>query len=315
MPRAGETKPLPTEAWLAAAAAYRAGVPIQKIAETLGVGMPIVRRALVEAGIEVRRRGGKGGKGGGSKPKPPLPPTRAAEIVAAYESGETVATIAEAQVLTPHRVTTTLKAAGVTLRRRGARKGKGAKELPPIPYPERRLEKIKEAHRGGATVAEIAKEYGVAKRVIRDLLQREGLLSGIVGKPRRVFTEQELAEIVKAGREGEDAASLAKRMGTSFPFMAEIFDQAGIPRVRRGRIPPFTEADKAFIVEQYREGVSAPQIARLLLRGGAQGAQGVYRVLRKAGVQMRKKGTRGRRSKTKKPSRNPQNDLRRIMRL
>lgn len=92
----------------ALATRYRQGSSIAALARETGIDWRVVRRLLVEAGVEMPTRGTK-----------PAAPT--AELVKRYQAGASIRSLATLTHTSYRVVRTTLLAAGITLRRPGQR--------------------------------------------------------------------------------------------------------------------------------------------------------------------------------------------------
>ena len=137
-------------------AAYEGGAALAAVAARAGVCHDTIRSFLVTEGVTLRHH---------TPPQPKRLAVDSAELIAAYEAGATVASLAARAGVSNSTLRARLVAEGVALRRYTAK--------PPM-----RLDGAAEliaAYEAGATTADLAARAGVCAPTIRKFLKAEGV--------------------------------------------------------------------------------------------------------------------------------------------
>lgn len=237
-------------------AKYRSGQTIVALAEAYGVDTTKIRRILIDAGVE--RRPAK---------QPPLD-LPAKEIAAAYRSGETIRALAATYGLSDGPVRRVLAEQGVEMRstgyapslsseqkekaRRLREQGASTAELAERFGVSRGVMKetvrgirgsavgaksrqtdaeIVAAYEGGASLKELARQNGMAKLTVSEVLKAAGVTLRGRGGPRKDLPER---EILERANSGERLTDLAKAYGITDPTLRRVLREGGFrfPRSR-----------------------------------------------------------------------------------
>lgn len=156
------------------------------------------------------------------------------------------------------------------------------------------------AYEGGATIAEVAKQFGVSRQAIRNLLIRNDVPRRPSGhtpppRPRNPLNLPE-EEIVTAYQDGDSLAKIAAQLGVSVSAIRNVLVRCETPRRPAstpgqrvgGRRPiQFSTAKRAAILERYQQGESPRSIAEWA--GCSRTA--VERIITQQGGELRTEGT------------------------
>lgn len=204
-------------------AAYAEGQTLDAIAVTYESSAATIRRALVAAGVTIRRRGGDNVQG---------KPFDASEAIRRYVDGlETSKAIAESMGVSSTRVRAVLDEAGV-LRPPGGRPGQGRR------FSDADRAEIVRRYQAGESGTDIAEDLGCTRTYVYQLLRRariKGRPSNYAGKGRRAVSA-ELADAICADyAAGAGIDSLKVKHRVSADRIRRLLDERGIPRHATGR--------------------------------------------------------------------------------
>jgi hypothetical protein len=91
-----------------------------------------------------------------------------------------------------------------------------------------------EKYRAGASLPQLAREYGGSHIAVRKALLRHGVETRKPGRAAwRHFTPDEQAEIIRAWHSGESQSSIAKRIGVTQPIVSKFLISKDIEPVNR----------------------------------------------------------------------------------
>lgn len=200
------------------AALYLAGETGYSIARRFGVTDPTVYRALKRQGI-TRRKGGRRStwEDTGSNRR---------DLVAAYEAGESVRSIARRLGIRTNRVTQVLDEADVQLHPGGRRR-----------FSDEQAAEFARAYQTGQSLTEIGQRHGVAANVIRGYLIRSGVTIRPVGAPA-FWTEERKAAALDLYRDGSTIKDIAEILGCGRDTVSRTLRELGIPN-------PYADRDLA----------------------------------------------------------------------
>jgi len=178
---------------------------------------------------------------------------RGAELIAAYEAGATLATVAAEAGISSSALWNYLAAEGVPCRPRGSSKARA------------RLDAMKAeliaAYEGGATVAALAARAGVCEDSVRSFLVAEGVA-------RRRSTPRQLrqlavdsAELIAAYEDGATIAALAARAGVSNSTLRARLVAEGVALRRYTAKPPMRLDGAAELIAAYEAGATTADLA------------------------------------------------------
>jgi hypothetical protein len=98
------------------------------------------------------------------------------------------------------------------------------------------VREMAEKYRAGASLPQLAREYGGSHVTIRNVLVRNGVETRKPGRSAwRHFTPEEQAEIVRSWHAGESQSSIAKRLAVTQPIVSKFLVSNGIEPVHRPR--------------------------------------------------------------------------------
>ncbi len=138
-------------------AGYRAGATLNEIAASAGISTASIRPYLVARGVTLRR--------GRRWPTRAALEPRRDELLAAYEGGATIRTLAADAGVNPHTLRAWLVDHGVAIRDRSRR---GREVLAP------RGDELLAAYEAGATIRGLAARFGVGRSTVRRFLVGHG---------------------------------------------------------------------------------------------------------------------------------------------
>jgi uncharacterized protein (DUF433 family) len=178
---------------------YKEGATLTMLSVNHKLGLPVVRQTLVDAGVEIRKKGGS----------QPFDANRAEEMSALYKKeGLTLAEIGERFNVTRERVRQILRANGVKSLGRRER----SKSEQPLTTKEK---KIAAAYDNGTSPAELKEKYpGLTYVSLQTILKR----AGVETKPKGFFNrrkgyEKTVKGIVRDYKRGIDTGEIADRYG------------------------------------------------------------------------------------------------------
>lgn len=196
---------------------YQAGESLKQIAAAYGTSDNTVRRLLEDQGVQ--RRPGRVT----AKRTDPESEARDGEIVELYGEGVSTVTLSKRYGLATSAVRSILLRNGVTLRSRSEAAHSSQPSLPQIPDSALPSERITAEYESGASVASLAKTYGVSDVTILGLLRRHGV---------ELRTKQSLPaeEVIAQYREGASLADLAQTHGVSVTTIRRVMGASGEER-------------------------------------------------------------------------------------
>ncbi len=214
--------------------------------------------------------------------RPGIPDSAAPGIVAAFKSGENIEAIAKRIGFGATTVWRLLRKHGCASAREGA-----ASKLP-----TGRNAEIAEKRRAGATLAQLAAEYGVSVRTIEERVRSEGVeaFEGL-GKDAEKYAEMHAA--------GMTLSAIGREMGVTHHTVAKWLERRGVraphargpaqgdTAVRLGRA--LSGAERAEMVRLYAAANGVESIARTMHCSPTT----VARILRQCGVALRPQGAEG----------------------
>ena len=225
---------------------------------------------------------------------PRNPSRRTIEIgkkaLAEYEAGARLVPLAQKYQVAPVTMRDGLVAAGASIRRYTTEGPSGPRDI-------RRAEAFRDRYLAGDTLEEIAKDYGVTRERVRQILRKFnvpslGIRAEHRSKPAPV-TEQE-REIARLYVGGTSPKEIMQR----FPgvHLSHVLRRTGTPAkgLSFWRTLPDDAEVTAKIADLYKNGHSAAAIAQML-SPRIKYAETVYRYLKKAGVEPRYEHGAGRR--------------------
>lgn len=199
------------------AALYLAGETGYSIARRFGVTDPTIYRALKRQGI-TRRPGGQRTNWVDTE-------DNRKALVAAYENGESIRTIAQRLRINMRRVTQVLDEAGLRWRHPGGKPR----------FSDKEAAEFARAYQTGETLTQIGKRYGVAAQVVRRYLIRAGVTIRPVGAPA-FWTEDRKAEAVRRYRDREQLKDIAAAMGCGTATLTRTLVELGIHEKKQTRV-------------------------------------------------------------------------------
>jgi transposase-like protein len=195
---------------------YRAGETGRSIARRLGVTDPTVYRALERQGVARRSA---------------CPPSNWdnsesswRDLVAAYEAGESIRTIARRLRIHTRQVTRVLDESGLEWRHPGGKRRFGDEEAA----------EFARYYRAGESLTQIGRRYGVAAKVVRDYLVRSGVPLRPLGAPA-FWTEERKAEVRRYYLAGHQIKDIAAVMGCGVDTLTRTLVELGVHEKKRLR--------------------------------------------------------------------------------
>lgn len=175
---------------------YRDGATLTMLSVNHKLGLSKVRQVLVDAGVEIRKKGSSR-----------FDANRAEEMSKLYEEGQTLQQIGARYSLSRERVRQILRSAGIESLGRREKTGSDAA----LSAKER---KIAKAYDNGRKPADIMKEFGVSYVLFRSILKR----AGVETKPKGFFNRRPGYEKIRKGiikdyQAGVDTGVIAERYG------------------------------------------------------------------------------------------------------
>lgn len=175
---------------------YREGATLTMLSVNHKLGLSKVRQVLVDAGVEIRKKGSSR-----------FDSNRAEEMSKLYEDGETLQQIGERYSLSRERVRQILRSAGIESLGRREKSGSDSA----LTATER---KIAKAYDNGQKPSEIMKAHGITYVAFRSILKR----AGVATKPKGFFNRRPGYEKIRKGvikdyQAGVDTGVIAERYG------------------------------------------------------------------------------------------------------
>lgn len=191
---------------------YLAGETGYAIARQFGITDPTVYRALKRQGID-RRPAGRNTAWEDTE-------QNRRELVAAYEAGETVRSIAKRLTIRTSRVSQVLDESGVQFHPGGR-----------LRFSDEDAAEFARAYQAGETLTQIGQRYGVAAKVVRDYLIRTGVQLRPLGAPAFWTQERKTEAIRRYQEEGEQLKDIAAAMECSARGLAKILAELGVREI------------------------------------------------------------------------------------
>jgi transposase-like protein len=202
---------------------YQAGETTYEIASRFGVTPPVIARALKRHGVPLRP--------GGVSPEWEATNGNRRDLVAAYEAGESIRTIARRLQIHTRRVTRILDESDLGWRHPGGK----------LRFGDDEAEEFARAYRAGEGLVQIGRRYGVSAKVIRDYLIRADVPLRPVGVPA-FWTEQRKAEALRLHHDGSTIKDIARTLGCGRSTVSRQLRELGIPNPYSDRDLPRGEA-------------------------------------------------------------------------
>jgi transposase-like protein len=258
---------------------YERGETSRAIAAVHGISQGTVLNRLRSAGVDLRKAGDRPGR------RPARQRTFTDEertsITAAYQKGVTVRALQEEHGTGWSQIAEVLKARGVY--RKGLRSGQDQEAR------RRRNAQMCERYQAGASLTDLATEFGCSVAVASKVLSANGVETRAVKRDsyRHEFTPEQEADLLARYQTGTTPAVLAREHGCSQQPVVRILRAAGVYEPGRSRVGArYTAEQKAELVRRYNAGESIHPLAEEL--GVKPGA--LHKVLLALGVTMRTKG-------------------------
>lgn len=189
-----------------AAQAYRAGIGLEQLALSLGVSRTTLTNYLVRAGVEIRPKG----------VRTTLTEPTVARFVEMYQSGDSLPSVAAAYGIAHSTVGEHLKAAGIKLRRRGARPKLTAAE---IDIAIRR-------YQAGESSTAIGADLNVSNTTMIRYLRTAGVTIKARGA-RPKLSPADITNAVERLGTGQTLAATARSIGVSRVALAKRIEETG----------------------------------------------------------------------------------------
>jgi len=239
----------------------------------------------------------KKAKAATNRPKNTYPPLREGEraeadrLRAAYEGGTTLHDLADQEGRSVQRVRRLIVASGGTISRQGKRMPQGLDETN-----RQRIGTISARYAAGETLQAIAKDYGITRERVRQLLRKAGVPSAGWRPENRRHAHELTADEIEAARlysEGTSPKDLSARFGLTGAQINVAVRRCGFKVQPAGYwLRRADDAERtALICRLYSEGVTAVQMSR---QGIVKNPETIYRYLAKGGIRPRNEGRRGR---------------------
>lgn len=191
---------------------YGEGASTVTLSKRYGLSTSAVRSILLRNGVTMRTRSAAANSDQPSLPRSPDSALPSEKVIAEYESGTSVSTLAMAYGVSDVTVLGLLRRHGVKLRT--------SQNLP--------AEEVITRYRQGDSLAILAQHYGVSVKTIQRLMKAHGVerrsSAPQAGVPRVVSAETE-AKIVQRNRAGESLRSIATSLGISRSAVKSVLDR------------------------------------------------------------------------------------------
>lgn len=188
---------------------YQSGKTTYEIASRFGVTPPVIARALKRNGVPLRKG---------------APPRKWAdseqnrrELIAAYQAGESLQSLARRLQTNTRRITQVLNESAVNWRHPGGRRR----------FSDEEAAEFARAYQAGEGLVQIGRRYEVSAKVIRDYLVRSGVPLRTVGVPA-FWTEQRKAEALGLHHGGSTIKDIAKILGCGRDTVSRELRELGI---------------------------------------------------------------------------------------
>jgi transposase-like protein len=196
------------------AALYLAGKTGDEIGHEFGITDVTVYRALKRQGTERRKSGPRVSWEATDKNRE--------DLVAAYEAGESIRTIARRLQINGRRVTQILDEAGHKGRHPGGKRR----------FTDEDAAEFARMYLAGEGLEEIGRRYGAAAQVIRRYLERAGIQLRPVGAPA-FWTEERKAEAARRYQAGEKMTNIAATLGCGTSTLVRTLVELGVHKKPR----------------------------------------------------------------------------------
>jgi len=188
---------------------YLAGQTSVEIGKRFGVSTTPILRSLRRSGVPIRV--------GGPQSALDDSPEGRARIIAAYETGEGIRSLAKRLRVSDQELNRILDEEGIPRRRGGSVRM----------FDDQTMKMIADAYRAGATTTQLAEQYDTSHITIRNYLLRAGVTLRAGGS--RFWTEELKAEAARRYLAGESQQQIGDSIGVDQTGVSNILRALGVP--------------------------------------------------------------------------------------